>query len=67
MDQFSLSSKLDLSLFIEKENYKRIFVICGKRSFGLSGAENIFSSIGSAEMLTPIIDNYSIKFGSSGE
>ena len=42
MDQFSLSSKFDLSLFIEKENFKRIFVICGKRSFGLSGAENIY-------------------------
>lgn len=45
MDQFSFSSKSDLSLFIGKENFKRIFIICGKRSFSLSGAENIFSSI----------------------
>ena len=35
MNLFSLSSKLDLSLFIEKENFKKIFIICGKKSFDL--------------------------------
>ena len=45
MNLFSLSSKLDLSLFIEKENFKKIFIICGKKSFDLSGAKKIFFSV----------------------
>ena len=41
MNQFSVSSKKDLSLFIEKESFKRIFVLSGKKSFYLSGAKKI--------------------------
>ena len=45
MNNLSLSSKQDLSLFLEKEKFKRIFILCGKKSFGKSVAQKIFSSI----------------------
>tara|TARA_Y100000590_G_scaffold458199_1_gene612369 strand:- start:168 stop:1283 length:1116 start_codon:yes stop_codon:yes gene_type:complete len=53
MDEFSLSSGLDLSLFIKKENYKKIFVLCGKKSYSTSGAKSI---------LTPILKKKNTKY-----
>ena len=45
MNNLSLSSKQDLFLFVEKEKFKKIFVLCGKKSFRKSGAQNILSPI----------------------
>ena len=33
----------------------------------LQTEDGIFSSMGAAEILTPLLDNFSIKFGSLGE
>ena len=45
MNNFTLSSKHDLSIFIKKEKFKKIFVLCGKKSYKLSGAKNILNGI----------------------
>ena len=39
----------------------------GNQESNTPNSEGIFSSIGAAEMLTPLADNFSIKFGSFGE
>ena len=45
MNDLSLFSKQDLFLFVKKEKFKKIFILCGKKSFKKSGAQNILSSI----------------------
>ena len=34
---FNLSTKKDLELFINNENFKKIFILVGKKSYKLSG------------------------------
>ena len=45
MDDFSISSKNDLIFFLKKEKFKKIFVLCGKKSYKLSGAKRILNPI----------------------
>ena len=35
----------DIKKFINDKSFKKIFVLCGKKSFGTSGAENLFKKI----------------------
>ena len=45
MNNISLTSKHDLSLFIKNKKFKKIFVLSGKKSYKLSGAKNILNRI----------------------
>ncbi len=45
MNNLSLSSKQDLLLFVEREKFRKIFVLSGKKSFRKSGAQNILNPI----------------------
>ena len=40
-----ISSKNDLKIFFRDKSLKNIFILCGKKSFNLSGAEKFFSEI----------------------
>ena len=53
MNNFYFSSKNDLSLFIKKEKFQKIFVICGKKSYESSGAK---------KFLNPILKKKNTKF-----
>tara|TARA_Y100000590_G_scaffold29108_1_gene32572 strand:- start:1122 stop:2240 length:1119 start_codon:yes stop_codon:yes gene_type:complete len=45
MKNFSSSSTEDLSFFIKKEKFRKIFVLCGKKSYKASGAQNVINPI----------------------
>ena len=45
MNNFSFSSKNELSIFLKDSAFQKIFIICGDKSYKLSGAEKIFSSL----------------------
>tara|TARA_B100000767_G_C19682977_1_gene500434 strand:- start:82 stop:1179 length:1098 start_codon:yes stop_codon:yes gene_type:complete len=40
-----ISSTQDLNNFLKDKNFKKIFVLCGKKSFASSGAENLLKKI----------------------
>ena len=40
-----ISSKTDLERFINDKNFKKIFILCGKKSFISSGAKIFFENI----------------------
>ena len=40
-----INSIEDIKKFINDKSFKKIFVLCGKKSFGTSGAENLFKKI----------------------
>ena len=40
-----INSKEDIKKFINDNGYKKIFVLCGKKSFVTSGAEFFFKEI----------------------
>ena len=40
-----INSSEDIKKFINDTSFKKIFVLCGKKSFVTSGAENIFKKI----------------------
>ena len=39
MHSFSLSSEQDLANFLKNKNFKKIFILCGKKSYVDSGAK----------------------------
>ena len=40
-----ISSIEEVKKFIYDKSFKRIFILCGKKSFAISGAENIFKNL----------------------
>ena len=40
-----INSIQDIKKFINDKSFKKIFVLCGKKSFVISGAENLFKKI----------------------
>ena len=40
----SVQKKNDFKKFIEKKNFKKIFILSGKKSFFLSGANKMFDN-----------------------
>ena len=40
-----VNSTEDIKKFIKDKSFKKIFVLCGKKSFATSGAENLFKKI----------------------
>ena len=40
-----INSTDDLKKFLNDKSFKKIFVLCGKKSFLTSGAENLFKKI----------------------
>ena len=53
MNNFFTSSIYDLTFFVEREKFKKIFVLCGKKSYSTSGAKSI---------LTPILKKKNTKY-----
>ena len=45
MSNFSFTSKDELSIFLKDKSLQKIFVICGNKSYKLSGAKNILDSL----------------------
>jgi len=45
MSNFSFTSKDELSIFLKDKSFQKIFVICGNKSYKLSGAKNILDSL----------------------
>ena len=45
MNKFSFSSKSELDLFFKTEKFNKILVICGEKSYKLSGANKIIDEI----------------------
>jgi alcohol dehydrogenase class IV len=43
MHSFSLSTEQDIANFLKNKKFKKIFVLCGKKSYVLSGAKRILS------------------------
>ena len=43
MHNFLLSSEQDLENFLKQKKFERIFILCGKKSYFLSGAKKILS------------------------
>ena len=40
-----VNSAEDIKKFINDKSFKKIFVLCGKKSFVTSGAENLFKKL----------------------
>ena len=40
-----INSTDDIKKFINDKSFKKIFILCGKKSFLISGAENFFKKI----------------------
>tara|TARA_B100001123_G_scaffold50615_1_gene52199 strand:- start:697 stop:1812 length:1116 start_codon:yes stop_codon:yes gene_type:complete len=53
MKNFSFSSKKELEIFINDKKFKKIFVLCGQKSFNKSGAKKI---------LLPLLNNKLTKY-----
>ena len=45
MNNFLLSSAQDLENYLKDKSYKKIFVLCGKKSYSTSGAKSILTPI----------------------
>lgn len=45
MNDFSFSSAEDLKIFFDKEKFKKIFILCGEKSFLSSGASKIINNL----------------------
>lgn len=45
MRNFSFSSTNELSIFLKDNSFQKVFVICGDKSYKLSGAEKILSNL----------------------
>ena len=43
MHNFSFSSEQDLANFLKNKKFKKIFILCGKKSYVTSGAKKIIS------------------------
>ncbi len=40
-----INTKEDIKKFVSEKNFKKIFILCGKKSFVSSGAENLFKDL----------------------
>ena len=40
-----INTKEDIKKFIDDKSFNKIFILCGKKSFITSGAENLFKKL----------------------
>ena len=52
----------DIINFIKDKSLKKIFVLCGKKSFATSGAEKLFKKITTDMKLSYFIKNQNYQF-----